>query len=73
MVSLPHRSEMGRIKTTPIKRKTNELFAQHKDKFTTDFAENKKVVGGLIETESKKIINVIAGYITRLVNRGQIE
>lgn len=57
---------MGRVKTTLIKRNTLKLFALHKDKFKKNFEENKKIVDGLIEVKSKKLRNVIAGYITRL-------
>lgn len=58
---------MGRIKTTPVKRATRKIFGEHKDRFTEDFDKNKKIVSELIETPSKKIRNMIAGYATRLV------
>jgi len=57
---------MGRIKTTLIKRNTLKMFSLYKDKFTTDFVKNKLVVGELAEVQSKKLRNVIAGYVTRL-------
>jgi len=49
-----------------IKRKTLKLFSLHKDKFNTDFLENKEVVEELVDVPSKKLRNIIAGYITRL-------
>ncbi len=57
---------MGRIKTTFIKRKTKELLRKHGDKFTMDFAENKLLTGQYVAVQSKKLRNVIAGYMTRL-------
>lgn len=60
---------MGRIKTTLIKRTAIELFNTHKNEFKKDFEENKKIVEGLAEIESKKLRNIIAGYITRLVKQ----
>lgn len=58
---------MGRIKTTPIKRAAKRLVRDHKEKFKPDFATNKKVVTQLLEVPSKKLRNVIAGYVTRLI------
>ncbi|MBW2970009.1 30S ribosomal protein S17e [Candidatus Woesearchaeota archaeon] len=62
---------MGRIKTQLIKRLTFELMKQYRDRFTTEFEENKKIVGGLIGDASKKIRNAIAGYVTRLMKTGE--
>jgi small subunit ribosomal protein S17e len=58
---------MGRIKTQLIKRTTQDLFKQYKDRFSTDFDENKKAVDKVAIMHGKKLRNVIAGYITRLV------
>ncbi|MBN1377223.1 30S ribosomal protein S17e [Candidatus Woesearchaeota archaeon] len=57
---------MGRIKTQLIKRVTKELFSSHKDEFSNDFEENKKLVEKFADVPSKKLRNIIAGYITRL-------
>ena len=58
---------MGRIKTTLIKRTTLKLYHDYKDQFKKDYAENKVVLAKLVNIPSKKIKNIIAGYITRLV------
>jgi small subunit ribosomal protein S17e len=58
---------MGRIKTTLIKRTALKLFSNHESKFKKEFEDNKKIVSELTEVQSKKLRNVIAGYITRLV------
>ena len=53
---------MGRIKSKLIKRTGKNLLTEE-DKFSSDFDENKKVLGKLMP--SKKIRNQVAGYITR--------
>jgi len=58
---------MGRIKTTLIKRNVHELIQRYSDKFSTDFDDNKKVVTETTELNSKKLRNVMAGYVTRLM------
>ena len=44
-----------------------KLLAVHKESFTKNFDENKKVVQGMLTDPTKKLRNVIAGYATRLV------
>ena len=58
---------MGRIKTTSIKRVGNKLVRQHRDQFSIDFDENKKVLPKYVSVGSKKLRNVLAGYISRLM------
>ncbi len=60
---------MGRIKTTQIKRISQKIFRENKDKFKPDFTKNKKIVLELIDTPSKKLRNIVAGYVTRLVKQ----
>jgi len=60
---------MGRIKTTMIKRTGNKLVAQHRSSFKTTFEENKQIVPTFVEVPSKKLRNVLTGYITRLMNK----
>ena len=58
---------MGRIKTALIKRITIELVDKYKKDFTSDFNQNKKLVSTRTDVQSKKIRNVIAGYVTRII------
>jgi len=60
---------MGRIKTSFVKNIAKELYEKHAEKFTTSFEENKEIVKQLIGLKSKKLRNVIAGYITSLKKR----
>jgi small subunit ribosomal protein S17e len=57
---------MGRIKTTFIKNVGQELFQSHSEEFSTEFSKNKEVVNKFLIVKSKKMRNIIAGYITSL-------
>ena len=48
-----------------------QLMRYHKDRFTKDVEQNKKVTNELVDLESKKLRNIIAGYLTRMVKKGQ--
>ena len=61
---------MGRIKTQLVKRGTHDLIEQNPDKFKKDFVENKVIVDELADVPSKKLRNIIAGYATRLMKKG---
>lgn len=54
---------MGRIKSTLVKRTAKKLIVDN-DLFTESFEENKRLLGNTMP--SKRIRNMIAGYITRL-------
>ncbi len=53
---------MGRIKSTLIKRTAEKLMKEQK--FSEDFEKNKEILGDTMP--SKRMRNIIAGYITRL-------
>ena len=52
-----------------VKRVTLELVRNYKSDFKKSFDENKEVLQGKAEIPSKKLRNVIAGYVTRLMKR----
>jgi len=58
---------MGRIKTKLVKRTAHTLMKQGKYKKTFD--ENKQLVTDAAIIHSKKLRNVITGYVTRLSQR----
>ena len=60
---------MGRIKSVSIKTLGNEIMKEHASKFTEDFENNKKALGEIKDIESKKIRNILAGYITSEMKR----
>jgi len=59
---------MGRIKTTSIKRTGKKLINLHRSEFKTDFESNKQIIPKFVDVNSKKLRNVLAGYVTRLMN-----
>lgn len=70
-INRPHSQEvMGRIKTVLIKRQTKELLRKYGDKFTSDFGQNKVLVTQYMKIPSKKLRNIVAGYVTRLKKKG---
>lgn len=60
---------MGRIKTQQVKRIGAELQRKLPGVFKRDFDENKKLVSACGEFPSKKLRNVVAGFLTRLVKK----
>lgn len=60
---------MGRIKTKYVKAKTQELMQEHQGIFTIDFDQNKKLVEQNAKLNCKKMRNIMAGYVTRLVKK----
>ncbi|RME78596.1 30S ribosomal protein S17e [Candidatus Woesearchaeota archaeon] len=57
---------MGRIKTKLVKRVTEDIFSKHREHIKPSFDENKAVVQTLAKFESKKLRNIVAGYLTKL-------
>lgn len=45
---------------------TKELYELHGDKFAVEYKANKLRTNQLVKTPSKKLRNIIAGYMTRL-------
>jgi len=60
---------MGRIKTKRVKSAGNALFARYGESFAPDFGKNKEVLPRFAEVRSKKIRNVLAGYLTKKAKR----
>ena len=61
---------MGRIKTKLTKRITNELLDRYRKDFKPDFESNKPLVSARADIASKKIRNIIAGYVSRKIKKG---
>ena len=55
---------MGRIKSALIKRTAKQLIEKNPEIFSSDFEQNKKILGKTMP--SKRLRNMIAGYITRI-------
>ena len=56
---------MGRIKSIAVKTLADEMIKEHGSKFTDDFAKNKAALAEAQPIKSKKVKNVLAGYITK--------
>ncbi len=64
---------MGRIKSQAVKRDGLKIYQTNPELFTESFEENKKKVEEVAKFNSKKLRNVIAGYVTRLVKKSKEE
>ncbi|MDI6825674.1 MAG: 30S ribosomal protein S17e [Candidatus Aenigmarchaeota archaeon] len=60
---------MGQIKNLTIKNMARNLIEKYPDKFTTDYEKNKEEMEKLVILESKKIRNMIAGYIVHIIRK----
>lgn len=63
---------MGRIKTKAAKRITEELLDNYYDEFTEDFDSNKEIVEKHLDISSKKLRNIITGYVSRRVKSREV-
>ena len=64
---------MGIVKTQLVKRAALKLMKEHPTTFKKDFSENKTLLMGVSEISSKKLRNVIAGYLARLVRQQELK
>ena len=56
---------MGSIKSVAIKTLGNQIIMEHGKMFSKDFEKNKAILNEIKTTKSKKINNILAGYITK--------
>lgn len=61
---------MGRIKTDRVKRNAKKLYELDTKAFSLNFDKNKKSVNAMAEVRSKKLRNLLAGQISRIVKKG---
>jgi small subunit ribosomal protein S17e len=57
---------LGKVRTETVKRAARELIERFPDKFTSEYEANKTAVNEVLIAPSKKLRNLIAGYVTRL-------
>lgn len=58
---------MGNVRTEQIKRMAKDLVKKFPGKFTADFENNKRAVHSLVTGGTPKVLNQIAGYVTRSI------
>jgi len=63
---------VGRIKTSFIKNLARDLLEKEPEKFSTDYKKNKEIIKQLLDIKSKRMRNIVAGYITSLKKREQV-
>jgi small subunit ribosomal protein S17e len=57
---------LGKVRIETVKRVSRELLRRYPDRFTGQFESDKQAVNELVITQSKRLRNRIAGYVTRL-------
>src|SRR5208282_1755822 len=57
---------LGKVRIDTVKRISRELVRRFPDRFKGDFEADKEGVNELVDTQSKRLRNRIAGYVTRL-------
>ena len=57
---------MGKVRTDTVKRTSREVLRRFPERFAGDFESDKQAVNDLVSTQSKRLRNRIAGYVTRL-------
>jgi small subunit ribosomal protein S17e len=57
---------MGRIKTSFVKHVAKDLVEKYPDKFSTDYEKNKTALKEVMIFESKRMRNIVAGYLSVL-------
>ena len=60
---------MGRIKNTAVKTLAKDLIMEHGKIFTDDFEKNKEALKAVKEIKSKRVRNILVGYITKEMKR----
>jgi len=57
---------MGRIKTSFVKHIAKDLVEKYPGKFSNDYEKNKKDLSEVMIFESKRMRNIVAGYLSVL-------
>jgi len=58
---------LGNVRTEQIKRTAKELIKRFPAKFSNNFENNKHAVNSMVQGGTPKVLNQIAGYITRFM------
>jgi len=60
---------LGRLYDARIKKIGDELVEKYQDVLGIDFYENKKIVSGKLNTNSKFVRNKVTGYVTSKIRK----
>ena len=58
---------MGRVRARLVKRVAKEIVMKYRNILTTDFQKNKEVLADKLVCSSKRLRNIIIGYVTHLI------
>ena len=58
---------MGKVRPDFIKRVARELVTKEPKLYSTNFDENKQILGQITHIKTKRLRNRIAGYITSMI------
>ncbi|MGC9133161.1 MAG: 30S ribosomal protein S17e [Nanopusillaceae archaeon] len=62
---------MGRILHGKFRREAQKILEKYGDLFTTDYRKNIKILEAITVLPSKRLRNMLAGYITRQIKKLQ--
>lgn len=62
---------MGKVRSSLIKRTAKRTLSKYPERFSKDFEHNKKAVSDVLIFPSKRMRNMVAGYLTSLFGRGE--
>ena len=57
---------LGKVRTETVKRVSREVLKRFPEHFSGNWESDKLAVKELVSTQSKRLLNRIAGYVTRL-------
>lgn len=63
---------MGRILHGKFRRIAEEILKKYEEFFTVDYHRNRKILEEIADIPSKRLRNMIAGFITRKIKKMQV-
>lgn len=62
---------MGRILHSKFRRIAEQIFLKYSEFFSKDYNKNRKILEIIMDIPSKRLRNMLAGYITRKIKKLQ--
>ena len=62
---------MGRVKSSIVKGIATKVYDDNKEMFSDDFTKNKVIVNQHLRMASKRLRNIVVGYVTTLNKRNK--
>lgn len=61
--------KLGKIYDSKVKRIGEKILTLYSNELSADFYQNKKLISSIVNTNSKFLLNKIAGYVTSQVKK----